>query len=90
MVITFIMFQVRSMRTHLRKVGNSRGVIIPAALLEACGLVEEVDLRVEGKTLVIEALQAPRRGWFEGFEPETDTDVLASLPVDEDSGDWEW
>jgi antitoxin MazE len=45
---------------------------------------------VEGKTLVIEALQAPRRGWFEGFEPETDTDVLASLPVDEDSGDWEW
>ena len=26
------------MRTHLRKIGNSRGVIIPAALLETCEL----------------------------------------------------
>jgi antitoxin MazE len=78
------------MRTHLRKIGNSRGVIIPFALLEACGLGEEVDLRVEGKTLVIEALQVPRSGWFDGYQAEADSDVLASLPVDEDSGEWEW
>ena len=78
------------MRTHLRKIGNSRGVIIPSALLEACGLGEEVDLRVEGKTLVIEALQVPRSGWFDGYQAEADSDVLASLPVDEDSGEWEW
>ncbi|NOU21561.1 MAG: AbrB family transcriptional regulator [Methyloglobulus sp.] len=78
------------MRTHLRKVGNSRGVIIPSALLEACGLGEEVDLRVEGKTLVIEALQAPRRDWFDSYQAEADSDVLVSLPVDEDSGEWEW
>lgn len=78
------------MRTHLRKIGNSRGVIIPSALLEACGLGEEVDLRIEGKTLVIEALQAPRKGWFDGYHAEADGDVLASLPVDEDSGEWEW
>ncbi|WP_394753489.1 AbrB/MazE/SpoVT family DNA-binding domain-containing protein [Crenothrix sp.] len=78
------------MRTHLRKIGNSRGVIIPSALLEACELGEEVELRVEGKTLVIEALQVPRSGWFDGYQAETDSDVLASLPVDEDSGEWEW
>ena len=78
------------MRTHLRKVGNSRGVIIPAALLEACGLGEEVDLRMEGKTLVIEALKTPRSGWFDGYQPEADNDVLASLPVDEADGEWEW
>jgi len=78
------------MRTHLRKVGNSRGVIIPAALLEACGLGEEVDLRVEGKTIVIEALQVPRSGWFDGFKSEADDDVWAALPVDDDSGEWEW
>jgi antitoxin MazE len=78
------------MRTHLRKVGNSRGVIIPAALLDACGLGEEVDLRVEGKTLVIEALQAPRKGWFDGYQAETDSDVFEPLPIDEDSEEWEW
>jgi len=78
------------MRTHLRKVGNSRGVIIPAALLEACGLGDEVDLRLEGKTLVIEALHVPRRGWFDGYQAEADDDVLASLPVEEASEEWEW
>lgn len=78
------------MRTHLRKVGNSRGVIIPAALLEACGLGEEVDLRLEGKTLVIEALKTPRSGWFDSYQAETDSDVLASLPADEADGEWEW
>lgn len=78
------------MRTKLRKVGNSRGVIIPFALLEACELGDEVDLRVEGKTLVIEAIKAPRSGWFEGYRAQNDIDTLASLPVDEDSGEWEW
>ncbi|NJA07383.1 AbrB family transcriptional regulator [Methylococcaceae bacterium WWC4] len=78
------------MRTQLRKVGNSRGVIIPVALLEACGLGEEVDLRLEGKTLVIEALKTPRSGWFDGYQPEGDSDVLAALPADEADGEWEW
>ena len=78
------------MHTHLRKIGNSRGVIIPAALLEACGLGEEVELRVEGKTLVIEALKTPRAGWFDGYQAEADSDVLASLPADEADGEWEW
>ena len=61
------------MRSQIRKIGNSRGVIIPAALLEACELGDEVDLRVEGKTLVIQALKIPRNGWFEGYQPEDDT-----------------
>ncbi|MBS4051360.1 MAG: AbrB/MazE/SpoVT family DNA-binding domain-containing protein [Methylomonas sp.] len=78
------------MRSQLRKIGNSRGVIIPAALLEACGFGDEVDLRIEGKTLVIEALKAPRSGWFKGYRAEDDVDTLASLPADEDSEDWEW
>jgi antitoxin MazE len=78
------------MRTHLRKVGNSRGVIIPAALLEACELGEEVDLRVEGKTLVIEALRSPRKNWFDGYRVEGDVDAWPALPDDAENGEWEW
>jgi len=78
------------MRSQLRKIGNSRGVIIPAALLEACELGDEVDLRLEGKTLVIEALKAPRSGWFDGYQPEADSAALDALPLDEDSEDWQW
>ena len=41
------------MRTTVRKIGNSRGILIPAALLAECGVVDEIDMRLEGKTIVI-------------------------------------
>ncbi|MBS3953302.1 MAG: hypothetical protein KGZ88_10160 [Methylomicrobium sp.] len=78
------------MRTHLRKIGNSRGVIIPAALLETCELGEEVNLRVEGKTLVIEALSEPRKNWFTGYKTEEDVNEWPDTSFDDDNGDWEW
>lgn len=78
------------MRTSLRKVGNSRGVIIPAALLAACEMGEEVDIRLEGKNLLIAPIRAPRTGWFEGYQPEADAEPLAVLPIDEGNGEWVW
>lgn len=78
------------MRTSLRKVGNSRGIIIPAPLLAACGMGDEVDIRLEGKNLVIAPVNTLRAGWFEGYQPETDAEPLAALPVDEGSEEWVW
>jgi antitoxin MazE len=78
------------MRSQLRKIGNSRGIIIPAALLETCALVDEVDLRVEGKTLVIEAAKTLRSTWFDGYDPLADSALLEDLPQDDALEDWEW
>jgi antitoxin MazE len=79
------------MRTAIRRIGNSRGIIIPAALLESCELGEEVELSVQGKTLVIEAVKAPRAGWFDGFHPEAaDDDAFAALPTDDGDEEWQW
>jgi len=78
------------MRTSLRKVGNSRGIIIPATLLAACEMGDEVDIRLAGKNLVIAPVHTPRRGWFEGYKPEMDTEPLAALPPDESSEEWVW
>lgn len=78
------------MRTSLRKVGNSRGIIIPAALLAASEMGDEVDIRLEGKNLVIAPVKAPRSGWFEGYKPEADPEPFAALPADEGSEEWVW
>ena len=78
------------MRIHLRKVGNSQGIIIPAALLETCDFGEEIELRIEGKSLVIEAVKSPRSGWFDGYLPAADEDGWETLPVDENSEEWQW
>ena len=80
------------MRTHLRKVGNSRGVIIPAAFLETCQLSDEVELHIKGKTLVIEAAKKPRENWFDGYQASEDPhdDAWDNVAVDSVTEDWEW
>jgi len=77
------------MRISLRKVGNSRGVIIPAALLAACEMGDEVEIRLEGKSLLISPIRKPRAGWFEGYQAEADDEPLAVLP-DDLSEEWVW
>lgn len=70
--------------------GHSRGLITPFALLEACELSDAVDLRIDGKTLVIEAIKAPRSCWFDDSRGHDAMDALASLPLDEEGSEWEW
>lgn len=56
------------MRSAVRKMGNSSGIIIPKPMLAEIGMKagDDVDLRVEGGRLVIAALKPrPRVGWAE-------------------------
>lgn len=78
------------MRINLVKVGNSKGVIIPAAILASCGLKDAVDLQIKGKKLVIEALKQPRAGWFDHYQAEPEEAVLDSIPADEGDEEWVW
>lgn len=78
------------MRTSLRKIGNSRCVLIPAALLAECGISDEIDLHLEGTRIVIEPVKTPRPGWFEGYLVNSDPAAWSELPPETGSGDWEW
>ena len=56
------------MRTQVRKLGNSSGVIIPKPMLTALGITagDEVELSlVEGRIVLAPARQRPRQGWAE-------------------------
>lgn len=37
-----------------------------------------------------ETVKLPRADWFKAYQAEKDVDVLASLPVDDATEDWEW
>jgi len=78
------------MRTTLRKIGNSRGVLLPAALLAECGISDEIELRLEGKKIVIEPLRHTREGWYEGYQSDQDVDGWDGLPPHADADEWEW
>ena len=79
------------MRTTLRKVGNSRGVLIPVAFLSACQINNEIEMRQEGRRIIIEPVKTVRDGWFDGYQAAKDTDVWAGLEETAvESEDWQW
>ena len=79
------------MRTTLTKIGNSKGVILPASVLKQCGLGDEVEMQVEGRHIVLSPPEKPRQGWFEAIERDgADTLLLDESGNDFDDSDWTW
>jgi antitoxin MazE len=78
-----------AMKTTVRKIGNSRGVIIPSTMLKACGMNEHVELEVIGQTIVIKPVSELRNGWYEVPAPD-EPGVLDHLPINDATEDWEW
>jgi antitoxin MazE len=55
------------MKTSVVRIGNSRGIRIPKALLEQCHLQDVVELEVQNDHLVVRSAAQPRSGWEEAF-----------------------
>ena len=54
------------MLTTIRRLGNSRGILIPKPLLNQAGLEDQAEILVEGNTLLVRRPKAaPRSGWAE-------------------------
>ena len=82
------------MRVKVRKIGNSKGIIIPSPFLSECDIAAEADIRLKGKNIVIQKPKPLRAGWFDNYNTElgpTETEKLwADLPPGEESTEWEW
>lgn len=81
----------------LQSIGDARGIVLPAALLRACGIEGAVEIEIRGAELVLHA--APRHaraGWAEqlrqaiaaGQLPENE--LLPGLPLTFDDEEWTW
>ena len=79
------------MRTTLRKVGNSRGVLIPVAFLSECQISNEIEMRQEGRRIIIEPVKTLRAGWFNGYQAAKDLDAWEGLEETAiEAEDWQW
>ena len=83
------------MKADLIRIGNSRGIRIPKAVIEQCGFDRTVELRVEGNSLVITPGRTVREGWDEAFKRMAEQgDDAPLLPEDLtnrfDESEWEW
>jgi antitoxin MazE len=82
------------MKTRIVRIGNSKGVRIPKALLEQTGLHGEVEIRARGDSLIIKPAAKPRAGWAESFREmaERGDDALLDeyTPTRWDEEEWKW
>ena len=57
------------MKISVIRIGNSKGIRIPRAVLKECHITEALDLKVEGRRLILTpAGGGVRRGWREAAE----------------------
>ncbi len=82
------------MKAKVIKIGNSRGIRLPKAILEQVGLGEEVVLEASRGTLVIRPASKPRATWGVSFQEmaERGDDRLLDIEISSSSWDkeWEW
>lgn len=84
------------MRTNIIRIGNSKGIRLPKAILEQCQLEDVVEIEVEGNTLIIRRLHAPRANWSQAFadmaknKDDTLLDPDARSATEWDRGEWRW
>ena len=80
--------------TRIVRIGNSRGIRIPKALLDRAELPDEVELQAEPGRLVVQAIRKPREGWEAAAQAmrATGDDALLDPPLSTafDNQEWEW
>ena len=82
------------MKARIVRIGNSRGVRLPKALIDQADLSEEVEIHAEPGRIVVAAIRRPRAGWAEAARRmrERGEDRLLDAPSRTrfDEEEWEW
>ena len=89
-----------AVKAKLVRIGNSRGVRLPKAVIEQAGLGQDVRISVVGGRVIIQAAEAdhPRAGWEEQIKAalaEHGDDVedwrdWQNMPNEFDGKEWTW
>ena len=87
------------MLSNVRQIGNSRGVLIPAAFLAMCQIEDQVDMRFENGAIIIKPVKPTlRAGWFSDIKPPSSQAIQQEneaaldwegVPASDD-GEWQW
>jgi len=81
-------------KTRIVRIGNSRGLRLPKALIEQAELTDEVELHAEPGRLIVQAVREARVGWAEAakrMHAAGDDRLLDEpTPTRFEEEDWKW
>ena len=82
------------MKVTIIPIGNSKGVRIPKAIIKQCHIEKDVDLEIEGNSIIIKPIKKePRKNWeqyFKEMNENKDDQLLIDDKIDLAMVDWEW
>lgn len=83
------------MRAEIIKIGNSRGLRIPSAILKHCRMNDIVSLNIEDNKLIITPYEERRVNWGKIFQKmaKNEDDQLLDMDLIDHSWDgeeWKW
>lgn len=79
------------MQVAIRKIGNSKGVIIPSSIIDQLKISSHVQLTVEKGALILKPVTTPRQGWFDDYNPKQDEDAFEELvDLKSEQEEWDW
>ena len=80
------------MELSIIKIGNSKGVRLPKALIEKYNIKEKVELILEKGYMILKPISTPRKGWEASFKEmnENGDDQLLFDDVFENENPEEW
>ncbi|RYE19940.1 MAG: AbrB/MazE/SpoVT family DNA-binding domain-containing protein [Sphingobacteriaceae bacterium] len=83
------------MKSSIRNIGNSKGIILPQNILKECEIEYEVNLEVKDKKIIITPVETQKRkGWAEAFQEMAkngdDELIIPDVFEEEDFSDWTW
>lgn len=83
------------MKANIIRIGNSKGLRLPKAILRQCRLDGTVELEVKDDCVIIRTERKARRGWDEAFAAMAahGDDALLdakAAPTEWDRREWRW
>jgi antitoxin MazE len=80
------------MKARLVRIGNSRGVRLPKAVIDQVGLEDDIEIQVEADRLIILPAARPRAGWAEAASTAGVSSKLLdpTTPTRFDEDEWRW
>ena len=83
-----------TVKTRIVRIGNSRGIRLPKALLDEAQLPEHVELESQPGRLIVRAARRPRAGWAEAaklMRARRDDRLLFETGANSfDTHEWQW
>ena len=76
------------------RIGNSKGIRLPAVILKECNITDKVEMEVKDGKIIIVPSEDPRKDWDLKFKEMNavgdDRLLITEEELSENSEDWEW